>query len=87
MEDFNNKNIEEEINFQNVLKTPIRWFGIVYPYFIILIVIGGLYYVSNLNSINENKIKPTVIDSTRIKKRAHRAYSCPDCRCKCTGNS
>lgn len=68
MEDLNNKNIEEEINYQNVLKTPIRWFGIVYPYFLILIIIGGLYYISNLNSINENKIKPTVDDSTRIKK-------------------
>lgn len=67
MEDFNYKNIEEEINYKSVLKTPIRWFGIVYPYFILLIVIGGLYYVSNLNSINENKIKPTVVDSTRIK--------------------
>lgn len=67
MEEFNNKKIEEEINFNNVLKTPIRWFGIIYPYFLFLIVVGGLYYVSNLNSINENKIKPSVIDSTRLK--------------------
>jgi len=63
----NNKKIEEEINFKNVLKTPIRWFGIIYPYFLFLIVVGGLFYVSNLNSINENKIKPTIIDSTRLK--------------------
>lgn len=62
-----NKKIEEEINFKNVLKTPIRWFGIIYPYFLFLIVVGGLFYVSNLNSINENKIKPAIIDSTRLK--------------------
>lgn len=68
MEEMNNKNIEEEINYKNVLKTPIRWFGIIYPYFIALIVIGGLFYISNLNSINENKIKPMVIDSTRVKQ-------------------
>ncbi|HPU24204.1 MAG TPA: hypothetical protein PL149_08670, partial [Candidatus Kapabacteria bacterium] len=67
MEELNNKKIEEEINFKNVLKTPIRWFGIIYPYFLFLIVVGGLYYVSNLNSINENKIKPAIIDSTRLK--------------------
>ncbi len=67
MEELNNKKIEEEINFKNVLQTPIRWFGVIYPYFIFLIVTGGLYYVSNLNSINENKIKPLIIDSTRLK--------------------
>ncbi len=67
MEEHNNKKIEEEINFKNVLKTPIRWFGIIYPYFLFLIIVGGLFYVSNLNSINENKIKPAIIDSTRLK--------------------
>ena len=50
--ELNNKKIEEEINFKNVVKTPIRWFGIIYPYFLFLIVVGGLFYVSNLNSIN-----------------------------------
>lgn len=68
MEENNPKNIEEEIDFENVAKSPIRWFGTIYPYFIILIIIAGLYYVTNLNTINENKIKPTIADSTKFKK-------------------
>lgn len=67
MEEKNTNNIEEEIDFEKVGKTPIRWFGIIYPYFVGLIMLGGLFYVYNLNSITENKVKPTVQDTTRLK--------------------
>lgn len=67
MEEKNTKKIEEEIDFEKVAKTPIRWFGVVYPYFIGLMILGGMYFVLNLNHITENTIKPTIQDSTKLK--------------------
>ncbi len=67
MEEKNPNKIEEEIDFQSIAKNPIRWFGLIYPYFFVLILIGGLYYVYNLNYITENNVKPTITDSTRLK--------------------
>ncbi len=67
MEDKKHKNIEEEIDFLAVATNPIRWFGAIYPYFIVLIIVGGLFYVYNLDSITENKVKPTIADPTRMK--------------------
>ena len=63
---FDNKKFEEEIDFKNVKDNPVRWFGAVYPYFIILIIFIGTYYVSKLNTININKIPPVIIDSTAL---------------------
>ncbi len=68
MEEHNPNKIEEEIDFQAVAKTPIRWFGLIYPYFIVLIIFGGLYYVVNLDNVALNKIKPQYVDSTKFPK-------------------
>jgi len=67
MEDKKHKIIEEEIDFLAVATNPIRWFGAIYPYFILLIIVGGLFYVYNLDSITENKVEPTIADPTRMK--------------------
>ena len=55
----NNKH-EDEINFKNVLKNPIRWFGSIYIYFIIVIIIIGFYYLINLSNIVRNNIPASV---------------------------
>lgn len=58
--------IEEEIDFKAVVKTPIRWFGLVYIYFFVIIIIGGLYYVNSLEVINRNSTIAALIDSTSL---------------------
>ncbi len=60
--------IEEEIDFNAVLKTPTRWFGLVYIYFFVIIVIGGLYYIHSLEVIKRNSIPVALIDSTNLFK-------------------
>lgn len=49
-----NKHIEDEVDFKDVARRPIRWFGLIYPAAIFLLVVGGLYYVSSLNVIYTN---------------------------------
>ncbi|MDP4197213.1 MAG: cytochrome c [Bacteroidota bacterium] len=58
--------IEEEIDFQKVLKTPGRWFGLVYPYFFTIFLIGGIYFVDSMNTAYHNNIAPVLTDSTNI---------------------
>jgi len=49
------KKIEEEIDFKSVAKTPIRWFGGIYFYFIIIIIAGGLFYITKLDVVKTNQ--------------------------------
>ncbi len=63
-----NKNIEVEINFKNVLTTPIRLFGLVYPYFITVFVIIGLVYIHYINNITQNEMPPVLPDTTVYQK-------------------
>ena len=62
----NDKPEHDEINFKNVVKTPIRWFGLIYIYIIILVVIIGLYYSYNIGRIQRNDIPPALTDSSNI---------------------
>jgi hypothetical protein len=63
------KNYEEEINFKDVAKTPIRWFGLVYPYIIVVMILIGLYYIWSFNTLSDNAIKAMIIDSTVFKEQ------------------
>lgn len=54
----NNHKYEDEINFKAVIKTPIRWFGLVYIFFIIVVIIGGLFYIDSLPTLTANKVPP-----------------------------
>ncbi len=62
------KNYQEEINFRDVAKTPIRWFGLIYPYFIAVIILIGLYYIWSFNILSDNSTKAMIIDSTAFKE-------------------
>jgi hypothetical protein len=64
----NDQKYQDEIDFKEVLKTPIRWFGFIYPYFIIIIVIAGIFWIKNLDFVFTNVIKPSLPDSTKILK-------------------
>ncbi|HEX2960222.1 MAG TPA: cytochrome c [Ignavibacteriales bacterium] len=58
--------IEDEINFHNVLHNPKRWFGLIYPYFFVIILIGGYYFVDHLGVANQNEVSPTLPDSANV---------------------
>lgn len=51
---------EDEISFKAVATTPIRWFGLVYPFFIVVIIAVGLFWIDSLNIITENKTEPMI---------------------------
>lgn len=58
------KKIEVEMDFMDLLKNPLRLFGGVYPYFIVITLAIGMFYLNNLDAIGFNKIPPKVNDST-----------------------
>lgn len=69
MDTNNNQNkIEDEIDYNAVAKTPIRWFGLIYFVFIAVTIGGGLFFVMNLDNIERNSVKPALIDSTKLYK-------------------
>ncbi len=57
----NNIRPEDEIKFENLLKNPTRLFGIIYPYFALIFIVGGLYWVFNLDWAYKNTLKPQVL--------------------------
>lgn len=57
---------EDEIDFLNVIKNPIRWFGIIYPYFLVIIIIGGIYYYNHMGRAYRNNVSPIAVDSTNV---------------------
>jgi hypothetical protein len=59
---------EDEIDFKAVLKTPIRWFGLIYPYFLIIAIAIGMIWVYKMDLLFTNKIPPAIIDSSRLFK-------------------
>ncbi|MCU7497023.1 MAG: cytochrome c [Ignavibacteria bacterium] len=58
--------IEEEINFRDVIRNPKRWFGLIYPYFFVIILIGGYYFVDHLSIANQNDVAPALPDSANV---------------------
>ncbi len=45
---------EDEINYKNLLKDPVRLFAIVYPYILILFVVAGVYWAVNMDYAYKN---------------------------------
>lgn len=64
----NNKKIEDELNFMALLKNPIRLFGLVYPYFLVLGVIVGIYYLQSLDTISFNEAPRVLHDSADVRR-------------------
>ena len=62
------KKTEDEIKFKDLLKTPIRLFGWVFPIFILLILALGIYFVKHLNEVSYNVQTVGLVDSTLMKK-------------------
>lgn len=47
---------EDEINYKNLIKNPVRMFGLVYPIILVLIIAIGIYWVYNLDTAFVNSI-------------------------------
>ena len=62
------KKPEDELKFRELMKNPVRLFGFVFPLFFIVILLLGIYFVTNLDQISFNEQVGSVTDSTNIKK-------------------
>ena len=62
----NKRKIESEIDFKALLKNPIRLFGLVYIYFIVIALAIGLYYLDVMNSTSFNTVPGTSLDTLNI---------------------
>jgi len=62
------KRLEDEIKFKELLKDPIRLFGWIFPYFLVMILLLGIFYVNHLSALSFNEQSYSVPDTTNIKK-------------------
>ncbi|MDZ7763416.1 MAG: c-type cytochrome [Melioribacteraceae bacterium] len=61
------KKYEDEIDFKELLKTPKRLFGWVFPYFFFILLLLGIFYVNTLTEISLNNVpvNPPVEDDIK----------------------
>ncbi len=57
---------KDELDFREILKTPLRLFGYSYFYLITVVLVIGLYYIQSLDTISRNAIQPSMADSTMM---------------------
>lgn len=62
------KKLEDEIDFKDLLKNPIRLFGWIFPLFVVMLLGVGIYYVKNLSLISLNEQPISAADTTNVKK-------------------
>ena len=58
---------EDEIKFKELLKNPLRLFGLSYFYFFVIILLLGIFYIKNIESISYNTVPISFIDSLKIE--------------------
>ena len=63
-----NKKYETEIDFLALLKNPKRLFGWVFPYFLIVVLALGIFYVHKLNAISNNSVPVAPLDGLGHKQ-------------------
>jgi len=59
---------EDEINFRELFKDPIRLFGWVFPYILLLLLLLGVFYVNRISQVSFNEQSLGVPDTTNMKK-------------------
>jgi len=57
---------EPEINFRDLPKNPSRLFGWIFPYYAILFLIVGIYFVKNMDTTSFNNVPAIYTDSLTI---------------------
>lgn len=54
---------EPEIEFKDLPKNPSRLFGWVFPYYALLFLVMGIYFVKHMNSASFNNVPAIYTDS------------------------
>ena len=62
----NKKNIETEIDFLALHKTPSRLFGWIFPYYLVLFVIVGIFFVKHMDKPGLNNVPANYTDSLDV---------------------
>jgi mono/diheme cytochrome c family protein len=62
----NKKKYEAEMDFEGLLKDPIRLFGAIYPYFIVIIIAGGIFWITRLGSVFKNEAPVAMLQRDTI---------------------
>jgi mono/diheme cytochrome c family protein len=57
-------NIKDEIDFKELLKNPVRLFGLSYIYFLVASGFLGAYYIWNMNEVSRNSITPNLLQDS-----------------------
>ncbi|MFA6470203.1 MAG: cytochrome c [Bacteroidota bacterium] len=58
---------KDEIDFKDLLKNPVRLFGLTYGYFLVVAGFIGTYYIWNMNDVSKNGIAPVILtDSSQF---------------------
>ena len=64
----NKKKYEEEIDFKALTKNPKRLFGWVFPYFFGILLVLGIFYVHNINTISLNTVPVNTPEEDLVKR-------------------
>jgi len=59
-------NFEDELDFKSLIKSPSRLFGWIFPYYALLFLIVGIYFIKNMNTASFNSVPPNYTDSLEI---------------------
>ncbi|PID59715.1 MAG: hypothetical protein CR986_05460 [Ignavibacteriae bacterium] len=57
---------EPELDFKALLKSPPRLFGWIFPYYLVLFVIVGIFFIKNMNNASFNSVPAIYTDSLEI---------------------
>ncbi|MDP3684904.1 MAG: hypothetical protein Q8S01_13335, partial [Ignavibacteria bacterium] len=57
---------KNKFSFSDLLNDPIKIMALVYPYFLVVIVLIGFLYISRSGALVQNKVAPVLDDSTAV---------------------
>lgn len=56
--------LRDEIDFRELVKTPLALFGYAFPYVLIVLLGLGIYYVQRMTTVGKNSVPPTAFADT-----------------------
>lgn len=59
---------EDEIQFKELLKNPVRLYGLIFPLFIVILLLFGIFFVQNISTASFNGQPTSVADTNLVKK-------------------
>ncbi len=56
--------LKPEVDFRDLLRKPAKLFGLGYIYFIVALVVLGILYLMNLNTVGRNSVEPAALQDS-----------------------